>query len=415
MQQKEDMEIVFKTVNDYKKLDFISCWFYLGSKYILDSKSKFAYVTTNSICQGEQVSILWPNIFCSQLEIGFAYQSFKWRNNAKAVAGVTVAIIGIQNIQINNKRLYKGDKYSIVKTINAYLVSGSKIIVGIQSKPLSSFPIMIKGSSPGDDGNLLLSKAEVDEIIDNYPQAKQFIKKYLGADEFLYDKMRYCIWVDDKDLNLANSIPPIKLRFDKVKSFRLKSKKIATQKKAEIPHSFDERKFQETDSIIIPQTTSELREYIPIGFLNADVVISNAARVIYSASPWLFAILTSKIHKTWVDAVAGRLETRIQYSNTLCYNTFPFPTISDSQKQELEKHVYRILEEREKHSEKTLAQLYDPDKMPDGLREAHHQNDLAIERCYRSKPFESDEERLEYLFKMYEQMIKSEPLIKLIK
>jgi hypothetical protein len=277
------------------------------------------------------------------------------------VAGVTVAIIGIQNINNNDKRLYNGDKYSIVKSINAYLVSGSNVIVGIRSKPLSNLPTMIKGSSPGDDGNLLLSKTEVDELIDKYPQAKKFIKKYLGADEFLYDKMRYCIWVDDKDLKLANSIQPIKSRFDKVKAFRLKSKKEATQKKAATPHAFDEKKFQETDSIIIPQTTSELREYIPIGFLSSDVVISNAARVIYNAKPWLFAILTSKIHKVWVDAVAGRLETRIQYSNTLCYNPFPFPNITENQKKELEKtRLQSFGRKRYIILKKHIAQLYRP-------------------------------------------------------
>ena len=168
------------------------------------------------------------------------------------------------------------------------------------------------------------------------------------------------------------------------------------------------KKFKETESIIIPQTTSELREYIPIGFLNSEIVISNAARVIYNAEPWLFALLTSKMHKAWVNSVAGRLETRIQYSNTLCYNTFPFPEINENQKQELEKHTYRVLEEREKYSDKTLAELYDPEKMPQGLREAHHQLNLAVELCYRSKPFDSDEERLEYLFKLYEQMIAEE-------
>ncbi len=407
-EQKEDMAIVFKNLQDYKKLDFIASWFYLGNKYILNFNAKFAFVTTNSICQGEQVMILWPHILNNNLEIGFAYQSFKWRNNAKAVAGVTVAIIGIQNIQNNQKKLFNAAKYSLVKTINAYLVGGSNVIVGIRNKPLSNLATMIKGSSPGDDGNLLMTKMEADDLKKNYPDSNKFIKKYLGADEFLYDKLRYCIWVEDKDLTIANAIPPIKTRFEKVKEFRLKSKKEATQKKASTPHSFDEKKFQETDSIIIPQTTSELRNYIPIGFLNSDVVISNAARVIYNAKPWLFAVLTSKIHKVWVDAVAGRLETRIQYSNTLCYNTFPFPDITEIQKKELENHVYKVLEEREAHSEKTLAQLYDPEKMPAGLREAHHQLDLVIERCYRSKPFESDDERLEYLFKLYEQMIADE-------
>lgn len=407
-EQKEDMAFVFKNLQDYKKLDFIASWFYLGNKYILNFNAKFAFVTTNSICQGEQVIILWPHILNNNLEIGFAYQSFKWRNNAKAVAGVTVAIIGIQNIQNNQKKLFNSEKYSLVKTINAYLVGGSNVIVGIRNKPLSNLDTMIKGSSPGDDGNLLMTKMEADDLKKNYPHSNKFIKKYLGADEFLYDKLRYCIWVEDKDLTIANAIPPIKTRFEKVKAFRLKSKKEATRKKASMPHSFDEKKFQETDSIIIPQTTSELRKYIPIGFLNSDVVISNAARVIYNAKPWLFAVLTSKIHKVWVDAVAGRLETRIQYSNTLCYNTFPFPDITEIQKKDLENHVYKLLEEREAHSEKTLAQLYDQEKMPQGLREAHYQLDLAIERCYRAKPFESDEERLEYLFKLYEQMIAEE-------
>jgi hypothetical protein len=407
-QRKEDMAIVFGNVEDYKKLDFISCWFYLGSKFIKNTNSKFAFVTTNSICQGEQVTILWPNIFNNKLEIDFAYQSFKWKNNAKAVAGVTVVIIGIRNIISKGKKLFINSKYSIVKEINAYLVVGTNIIVSSRNSSLSSLPEMIKGSSPGDGGNLLLSQSEADEIVKKYSKAKHFIKKYLGADEFLYDKKRYCIWVERKDTELAYSIPPLKTRFEKCKQFRLASKKEATRKKASIPYEFDEKKFKETNCIIVPQTTSELREFIPTGFLNSDTVISNAARVIYNAEPWVFGVINSKMHNVWVNAVAGRLETRIQYSNTLCYNTFPFPNISDSQKKDLEVHVYRILEEREKHSEKTLAQLYDPEKMPEGLREAHRQNDLAIERIYRSKPFTSDEERLEYLFALYEKMIEEE-------
>ena len=407
-EQKEDMAIVFSTMEDYKKLDFISCWFYLGSRFISNTNAKFAFVTTNSICQGEQVTILWPNIINRGLEINFAYQSFKWKNNAKAVAGVTVAIIGIQNRNTKDKKLFIGDKYNLVKEINSYLVASTNIIVSIRSKPISLLPEMIKGSSPSDGGNLLLSETEAKEIISKYPKANHLIKKYLGADEFLYDKLRYCIWVESKDVKLAYSIAPLKDRFEKCKKFRLESKKEATQKKANTPHEFDEKKFKETNSIIIPQTTSELRKYIPIGFLTPDVVISNAARVIYDAEPWLFAVLTSKIHKCWVDAVAGRLETRIQYSNTLCYNTFPFPEINKEQKQELQRNVFAVLGERQKHSEKNLAQLYDPDNMPQGLREAHHQLDLAVERCYRSKPFSSDEERLEYLFKLYEQMIAEE-------
>ena len=200
----------------------------------------------------------------------------------------------------------------------------------------------------------------------------------------------------------------MKLRFEKVRSFREKSKKEATRKKASIPYAFDEKKFQLSESIIIPQTTSELRKYIPIGFLNSNIVVSNAARVIYDAKPWIFAVLSSRIHKIWVDAVAGRLETRIQYSNTLCYNTFPIIDLSNSQKNELQNYVYKVLEARELFSEKTLAQLYNPEEMPKELIEAHQQLDIAVEKCYRSKPFNSDEERLEYLFKLYEQMIEDE-------
>lgn len=408
LEQREDMAYVFQNFTDYKKLDFIACWFYLGSKYIKNSNSKFSFVSTNSICQGEQVAILWPNILNNKLQIEFAHQSFKWKNNAKAVAGVTVVIIGVGNQNKNYKKLFIKERYILVNEINAYLVPSINTFISGRSKSISSLPEMIKGCSPGDGGSLILSEQEANEIIELYPEAKSYLKRYLGADEFLYDKIRYCIWVDKSNVELANLIPHFKERFDKCRRFRMSSKKEATKKKSLTPYEFDEKKYKETDSIIIPQTTSELRDYIPIGFLNSEVVVSNAARVVYDAQPWLFAVLTSKIHKMWINSIAGRLETRIQYSNTLCYNTFPFPPISDKQKQELEQHTYNIISERERHSEKTLAELYDPDKMPDGLREAHRLNDLAVERCYRSRPFESDEERLEYLFKLYEQMIAEE-------
>lgn len=407
-EQKQDMALVFRGIDDYKKLDYISCWFYLGSRYIENSSSQFAFVSTNSICQGEQVAILWPNILNKSLEIGFAYTSFKWRNNAKAIAGVTVVVIGVRNQIEKPKFIFNENHYKVVKEINSYLIAGSNIFIQGRQKVLSELPNMIKGCSPGDGGNLLLSETEKEEIVRSNPLAITFIKKYMGADEFLYNKIRYCIWVELKDKQIAYSIQAFKDRFEKCRKFRLSSKKEATRRKAEIPFEFDEKKYLEANSIIIPQTTSELRQYIPLDFIKSDTVISNAARIIYNPIPWVFALLSSKIHNIWVNVVAGRLETRIQYSNTLCYNTFPVPSISEKQKQELQKHVYKILEEREKHSEKTIAERYQPGKMPDGLREAHHQNDLAVERCYRTKPFESDEERLEYLFKLYEQMIAEE-------
>ena len=198
------------------------------------------------------------------------------------------------------------------------------------------------------------------------------------------------------------------LVFDNIKKFRLQSTEKVTRDSASTPYKFFFSSYNQTNSIIIPRVSSERRKYIPMGFLDASVVISDSANAIYEAEPWIFSVLTSLMHMTWISTVGGRLKTDYRYSGQLCYNTFPFPTLSDKQKKELEQHVYNILAEREKHSEKTLAQLYDPDKMPEGLREAHRQNDLAVERCYRSRPFESDEERLEYLFKLYEQMIAEE-------
>ena len=407
-EQKDDMAFVFKNLENYKKLDFIACWFYLGSKYIKGVNAQYAFVSTNSICQGEQVAILWQNIFDKNLEIGFAHQSFKWKNNAKANAGVAVVIIGIRNILSKEKRLYIDLKYNVVKEINAYLVASSNIIINSRFKVLSSFPEMIKGSSPGDNGNLLLDELERNTLIIKYPKIDKIIRRYLGASEFMNGHKRYALWVNKSDVDFAYSIPELFEKFEKCKEFRLSSTKEGTRKKALIPHEFDEKKYIETNSILVPQTGSERREYLPIGFLNSETIISNAARVIYNAEHYLFSIISSKMHILWVRAVAGRLKTDMQYSNTLCYNTFPFPPNSQSQKEELEQCVFRILEERENHSEKTLAQRYDPKDMPDGLREAHRLNDLAVERCYRSKPFESDEERLEYLFKLYEQMIAEE-------
>jgi hypothetical protein len=267
---------------------------------------------------------------------------------------------------------------------------------------------MTSGLKAGDDGNLILNEIEKQELINSYPLTKSIIKNYVGADELMNGGKRFCLWITNDDVSYAYTIPILKNRFEKCREFRLSSKKQATNRKALFPHQFDETSFVDSESIIIPQTGSERREYIPIGFLSSNTVISNAARAIYNAKPYLFSVISSRIHITWVRAVAGRLKMDMQYSNTLCYNTFPMPPLSKTQEQELEKHVYRILEEREAHSEKTLAQLYDPDKMPDGLREAHRQNDLAVERIYRSRPFETDEERLEHLFKLYEQMIAAE-------
>ena len=400
-EQKSDMEFVFNKIKGFNNLDYISCWFLKGSNYINGCNSQYAFVTTNSICQGEQVALLWPFLLKDSLEIDFAHTSFKWTNNAKANAGVIVSIIGLRNKSSKLKFLYKDDLKLVVDNINSYLVNAKNTFIEKKSKPISKLPEMCFGSMANDGGNLFLNEFEVDDLIGKFPSAKSLVKKLVGALEFIRGINKYCLWINDEDLELANQIPEIVKRIEKCKQVRLSSKRGNTNDLATKPHQFAEIRFKKTNSIIVPSVSSERREYIPMGYLDETSIIVAPNFAIYDAEPWILTLLTSKMHMSWIKAVCGRLKSDYRYSSSLGYNTFPFPPISQSQKEELEQCVFRILEERENHSEKTLAQLYDPEKMPDGLREAHRLNDLAIERCYRSKPFESDEERLEYLFKLY--------------
>lgn len=403
--QKQDLEINFNKYQNYKNLDYIACWFIKGAEYIQAINAKLGLVSTNSICQGEQVEMLWPHVFEHNVEYSFVYNSFKWSNNAKKNAGVSCIIVGLRNCCNAPKLIFNKEKCEIVKNINPYLVaSNNNQIIGKMKNPLANIPKMLYGSKPVDEGNLLLSSEEKSNLIAKYPILNKYIKQYLGSDEYINGYLKYCLWIDDESYKEIKDIPEIRSRIDAVKEFRLKSKKDATRKIADIPYKFAEIRYNNSNCIIIPSVSSERREYIPIGFLPNNTVINNLAFAIYNADLWIFGLLSSKMHMLWVNTTAGRLGTGLRYSNTLCYNTFPFPDITDKQKKNIEYYVNNILAEREKHSDKTMAELYDPDKMPQGLREAHHSLDIAIEKCYRSTPFESDEKRLEHLFKLYEIM-----------
>jgi hypothetical protein len=408
-EQKQDMDSVFdKKIPKFRDLDYISCWFFKASEFIQNSKSKFAFVSTNSICQGDSVGLLWPYLFKLGVEIFFAYTSFKWQNNAKYNAGVTVAIIGLKAINLKYRKfLFIDNARKEVDNISPYLASGANIVVCRTNKPISrNFPKMHFGNMPNDGGGLILSTAEKEILLRQNPEAEIFVKEFLGSQEFIRGQKRWCLWIEDKDLSQALKIKFIKDRIDLVKKHRESSKNPATKNLALKSHEFFQYKNPGSGhQLIIPSVSSERREYIPIGYLSNKCIISNLAFAVFDAEPWIFAVLTSKIHMVWVNAVGGKLETRIRYSAEICYNTFPFPEISEKQKQIITSHVYNILEEREKHPEKTMAELYDPNKMPSGLKKAHQDLDVAIELCYRSKPFTSDEERLEHLFKLYEGMV----------
>ncbi len=408
-EQKADLKYVCVEFKSYKDLDYIACWFILGAKYIKGGNNvNVAFVSTNSICQGEQVVLLWPNILSDNIEITFAHQSFKWLNNAKAKAAVICVIIGIGQEQNKGKYLYKNSISKRVKSISPYLSEGSNTIIKKRSRPLSDIPSMSYGSKIVDGGNLILSTLEKEKLCIKYPKIDKFIKKLLGSSEFIRGKERWIFWIPDADLKDAELIPEIKERLQKVREFRAKSTEKSTRKMAEFPHKYYYTAHNHSTSLLVPRTSSEKRNYIPIGFLGGNIIISDAAQAVLNAEPISFGIISSGMHMVWVRAVAGRLKTDYRYSSGVCYNPFPFPKISTQRKNEITQAVFRILEEREKHSDKTLAQLYDPNKMPEGLREAHRQNDIIIEKCYRSTPFKSDEERLEYLFKLYEKMIAEE-------
>lgn len=406
--QKQDMAVVFKGIKNYKNLDYIACWFLLGARFIQKKNIKLAFVSTNSISQGEQVSLIWPHIFSLDLEVFFAHQSFPWTNNAKGNAGVTCAIIGVSAKNKREKLLYSDGVAFSVNNISPYLINGQSIIIEKRSKAFLSLPKIIYGNKAVDGGFLILSGIEKKVLLEKNPDIIKIIRPFVGSSEYIKGIERYCLWITDDNKELAYSIPEVSERINKVKAMRLASKDEGANKMAAYPHQFREMKSAKKNLLIIPRISSEIREYIPIGFLDADSIISDLAFGIYDPEPWIFSVVSSRMHMTWVRAVAGRLKTDYRYSSALCYNTFPFPDISEAQKAKLEEHVFAVLDEREKHPEKTMAQLYDPDKMPAGLRQAHHEMDLAIEQCYRPKPFSSDEERLEYLFKLYEEMIAAE-------
>lgn len=405
IEQKKEVSEIFDGVKHSKILDYISIWFYLASKYISDTKAKFSFVSTNSICQGEQVSVLWPLILNQRQEIFFAYTSFKWSNNAKNNAGVTVCIVGVCNECNEQKILFTGNNKIKCNSISPYLCIGNRVIVEKRQNPPKGLPKMCFGCMPYDNGNLLFDEYEAVNLISNNPELAHFIKKIYGSEEFINDKNRFCLWIDDVDLEIATKNHEIESRIEKTKTFRLNSTDSNGRKLALKAHQFREHP-NLSECIIIPRVSSERREYIPIGYLEAGVVVSDSAFAIYDAPKWLFSILTSKIHMAWVKTVGGRLKTDYRYSAQLCYNTFPFPYITDRQKNELETLAQSILDIRDQHFDMTLGEMYNPETMPDDLKTAHNILDIAVERCYRQEPFNSDEERLECLFKLYNKMIK---------
>ena len=430
IEQKKELTNILVDVK--QTVDYISGWFYLGAKYIGKTKSKLSFVSTNSICQGEQVALIWKPIL-DLVEINFAYTSFKWSNIAKDNAGVSVIIIGLaRKNSISEKYIFSGDGakeiVKKVKNINPYLSDSDNIFIERKSLNInSSFNKMAQGNRPEDNGGLILSENEYKEIISRYPELRNIFKKYIGSHEFINNYYRWVMWFDDDNIEMYKDLPVVRERLNIVKEARLNSPTKTTQKYSEKPHLFVKRgdynksvsNFKGNPSemlnIIIPSVSSENRIYIPMGILsNEDTIISNLAHVIYDSPLYLLGILQSRMHMVWIESVGGKLGTGYRYSNTLVYNTFPIPELSCEDKLEIEDRISYILDVRDEEL-LSLADLYgsplatkNPKPMNERLLNAHKSLDRYIDKLYSKKEFSNDEERLSVLLKMYQQKIDEE-------
>jgi len=409
-EQKQEILFVFDNMNSSGILDYVSCWYKKASQYIQDTNIEVAFVSTNSICQGEQVSALWSELINKHnIKINFAHQTFKWKNEAKGNAAVYCVIIGFGLTERKIKKLYQ---YSTVisepfetnaKCINAYLVDAENIFISARSKPICDVPKMVYGNKPTDDGNFFIKEEEYNDFITKEPNAKKYIRKIYGADEYINNKNRYCLWLVDVEPSELKKMPLVMERIEKIKQFRLASPKKATQESAKTPTLFQEIRQPQNDYLIIPRHSSENRDYIPFGFVTSDILVNDAATILPNASLYDFAILTSSMHMTWVRYTCGRIKSDYRYSNTIVYNNFPFPNPTVKQKTEIEKHAQEVLKIREKYPNSNLAVLYDPLTMPPDLLKSHQKLDKAVEKAY-SKEFSSDTDRITHLFFLYQKL-----------
>jgi hypothetical protein len=403
--QKDDMDLIFKGVKNYKSLDYISCWFKKGSEFIYKNNCELAFVSTNSVTQGEQVSMMWPLVLDIDIDISFAYRSFKWRNNARFNAGVSVVIIGLKSKSIKKEKyLFENNTRTKAKNINAYLIDYKNIIIEKRAVALSSFPPMDCGNNPVDGGNLILSQDQKDKLIKENPECEKFILKYMGANEFINNQIRYCLWIENADLIKARKVPEINRRIESNKLFRENSKNKSSQILNKKPHQFRDFYTTKKHSLVISETGSERRTYLPVGVIDNTTIAGNTLRVVYDSDIWVMSVLSTKLHMIWIKALAGRMKDDIRYSNTLCYNTFPFPEISEKQKDILRDFAFKLIDIREQYSDKTISQLYDPEKMPSDLLVAHVKIDNYIDEIYEFKAGLEDSNKLEALFKLYENM-----------
>ena len=408
--QKQDMQNVFGKIKGLGNLDYVTAWYKKAFEYIQNTKIKVAFVSTNSISQGEQVPLLWKNILGVNVNIDFAWRTFKWNSEAKEKAAVHCVIIGFSNINKSEKVIYNNTTKNIVANINGYLIDAPNIFIENKKKPICNFPAMDFGSMPNDGGYLSnYSDEEVKEIISKYPESKNMFRKFIGATEFLHNKSRWCLWLENVSPEIIKRIPPIYDAVKKVRELRASSNRESTRKLADIPTLFGEIRQPKTNYLVVPRHSSENRRYIPIGYMGANIICGDANLLIPSASLYDFGIMMSNVHNSWMRAIAGRIKSDYRYSASIVYNNFPWPLPNNIQKQKIEKTSQNILNARKLYSESSLADLYNENLMPKELRKAHQQNDIAVMEAYEFDwKHMTESDCVAELMKMYEKIIKEE-------
>ncbi|HPX08311.1 MAG TPA: methylase [Tenuifilaceae bacterium] len=419
-EQRNEVVDVFEKAKGSGVMDYVSAWYVRAAQYIHrhntpdvpnEQKTRVAFVSTNSIAQGEQVGVLWHELFTKYgIKIHFAHRTFRWSNEARGIAAVHVVIIGFSNFDTPHKILYEyesitGEPHGVkVRNINPYLVEGKDLYVQSRTKPICNVPLIKFGNQPIDGGFLLFSEEEKIQFISEEPNASKFIRQYVGSHEFINNDNRYCLWLENASPYELKKLPKILERLEKVKQFRLESKREDTRKLAVTPSLFAFVSHTESDYIIIPSVSSERRSYIPIGFLPSNIIASNLCLIIPNAELYHFGVLTSEMHMAWVRFVCGRLESRFRYSNSIVYNNYPWPqSPTPKQVSAIEEAAQRVLDARLQFPNSSLAVLYDPLTMPPALVKAHQQLDRAVDAAYRPQPFTSEAKRIEFLFELYDQ------------
>jgi len=401
-QQMEELKECMHFLKSVKHIDYICGWFIKASEFI-NKNCAFSFVTTNSVCQGSQVSLLWPYILNNEKEIFFAHKDFNWSNNAKGNAGVTCSIIGVRNTSEKEKYIYFSGLKKRANNINGYLLDGPNVFIEKQRKPISKIPILCAGNDPREDGHLILSDSERQQFIERDERSSKFIRRLYGTKDFLNGLQRWVLWISDQDVGEANKIEDIALRISKVEKYRAGAGKIAFSCK-DRSHQFFMHKTAKNLQVVVPFTSSVRREYLPVGILPGTAVVTNALNVLLDPEPYIFGIVSSRMHCLWVKLASGKHRTDIRYSVGLCYNAFPMVELCDNKKKIIVEAMSKVLAARESNSDKTLAEQYDPEKMPNELREAHEGLDEVVEQLYSSKGFDNDDERLSTLIELYQKM-----------